>query len=673
MVCSGGLDSEIRVWRGGECLTVLQGHQGSVLSMAVLDSGELVSGSQDATMRVWNRDGECVRTITGHGDTVRGLAVWPGVGLLSASHDQTARLWDATTGEALVTFAGHSALVYRVDVHPPTGLVATASEDNTCKVWRADGTCVQTIEHPGCVWDAAFLPNGDLATACSNGNTYLWSTDPSRRAADEVRAAFVAAIAERKEAAKGGGGEDGGGLPGGLNVESVESLQAPGAKDGATKVVRQDGVLMAYVWSAAAGSWECVGEVMGGPGGGDSNMVPSTKVHGGREWDFVFDVDVADGAPPLKLCMNRGDNPYDVADRFLGEYNLPDTYRQQVVGFILQNTGGTDAMPNPIGANPDPITGKGSYVPGGAGGVGSGGGGLKYCPMRTFLSIDNAPNAEGMEKKLREFCAASPGTVSPAQEAALADLTARAGQYVASPASPGQTLSAEEAGALGAAMAWPPQRVFPALDLLRCVARPPANAGAVAHVLPQIQDAIAAVMASDATAAKLTAAKALCAMFHHAPLRPWLVGNQGAFVGGFAACATADAKPALRLAVATLLLNFAAAMASSGAGSASAAAEVESQGISAVIELLNACPPDDQDSRFRGLVALGTFAGLSDGARVMAEAMGALDACQDAERVPGCQDRVREAAAEVRVVVGKTSGGSAPAAAAAHPDDDLYD
>lgn len=44
-------------------------------------------------------------------------------------------------------------------------------------------------------------------------------------------------------------------------------------------------------------------------------------------FDFVFDVDVEDGAPPRKLVLNRGDNPYDVADRFLITENLPVTYR----------------------------------------------------------------------------------------------------------------------------------------------------------------------------------------------------------------------------------------------------------------------------------------------------------------------------------------------------------
>lgn len=36
---------------------------------------------------------------------------------------------------------------------------------------------------------------------------------------------------------------------------------------------------------------------------------------GGAEWDFVFDVDIEEGAPPRKLALNVEDNPYIVADR----------------------------------------------------------------------------------------------------------------------------------------------------------------------------------------------------------------------------------------------------------------------------------------------------------------------------------------------------------------------
>lgn len=51
----------------------------------------------------------------------------------------------------------------------------------------------------------------------------------------------------------------------------------------------------------------------GGPGG--DTVAAGTQFHAGQQYDFVFDVDVADGVPPLKLPVNKGDNPYDAADK----------------------------------------------------------------------------------------------------------------------------------------------------------------------------------------------------------------------------------------------------------------------------------------------------------------------------------------------------------------------
>lgn len=63
------------------------------------------------------------------------------------------------------------------------------------------------------------------------------------------------------------------------------------------------------------GQWEKVGEVVGGPDAGDTVGV-GAKWHAGQQWDFVFDVDFADNQAPKKLACNRGDNPYDVAERY---------------------------------------------------------------------------------------------------------------------------------------------------------------------------------------------------------------------------------------------------------------------------------------------------------------------------------------------------------------------
>jgi hypothetical protein len=76
---------------------------------------------------------------------------------------------------------GHTALIYSLAA-TADGLVASGSEDSSAKVWRAEtGECLQSIEHPGCVWDVAFLRSGDLATGCSDANVRVWTTADERK------------------------------------------------------------------------------------------------------------------------------------------------------------------------------------------------------------------------------------------------------------------------------------------------------------------------------------------------------------------------------------------------------------------------------------------------------------------------------------------------------------
>ena len=59
-------------------------------------------------------------------------------------------------------------------------------------------------------------------------------------------------------------------------------------------------------------TWQLEGQVTGAS---DNNMDMGRKTHGGQEWDYVFDVDVEEGQPPLKMPCNKDENPYAVAER----------------------------------------------------------------------------------------------------------------------------------------------------------------------------------------------------------------------------------------------------------------------------------------------------------------------------------------------------------------------
>lgn len=85
--------------------------------------------------------------LSNPGTSCRGLALLEGVGVVSASHDMTLKLWDFQ-GNIVSDLIGHTAIVYSVATSS-SGLVASASEDNTARVWTPDGACLATIPHPG--------------------------------------------------------------------------------------------------------------------------------------------------------------------------------------------------------------------------------------------------------------------------------------------------------------------------------------------------------------------------------------------------------------------------------------------------------------------------------------------------------------------------------------------
>lgn len=62
----------------------------------------------------------------------------------------------------------------------------------------ADGVCVQSIEHPGCVWDAKFLDNGDIVTACSDGVVRFWTSQQDRIADPQYLESYVSQLSQYK-------------------------------------------------------------------------------------------------------------------------------------------------------------------------------------------------------------------------------------------------------------------------------------------------------------------------------------------------------------------------------------------------------------------------------------------------------------------------------------------
>lgn len=317
-IVTASQDSHICVWRNFKLLKTLSGHISSVLSLAALENSEFLSGGADGTIRHWCSKYGCLNTLQAHTDTVRSLCRVPNLGFLSASHDTTAKLW-STQYKPECTFIGHTSLVYSIHFFHSSErncFVVTSSEDRSCKIWNIRGECVQTIVHPGCVW-SVLMKGTILLTACSDGIVRKFTSSESLLG---PRAGGFLTKLEHTENSQ-------------MKINSAGSdskiLSEPGSFDGQVEVrTDKNGKSNAYIWKVAFQQWELLGEVI--------TESPSHDKHMKRN-DYIFDIDVQDGVPPLKLTFSSGQNPASVAEEWLQTHMLPFSYKEKIVEFLLQN------------------------------------------------------------------------------------------------------------------------------------------------------------------------------------------------------------------------------------------------------------------------------------------------------------------------------------------------
>lgn len=93
-------------------------------------------------------------------------------------------------------------------------------------------------------------------------------------------------------------------------------------------MVREGKSAVVYSWSQSKNLWEKIGDVMGGSGGSQASS--GKQLYGGIEYDYVFSVDIEDGAPPLKLPYNSGQDPWVVAQKFIEDNQLSQLFLDQV-------------------------------------------------------------------------------------------------------------------------------------------------------------------------------------------------------------------------------------------------------------------------------------------------------------------------------------------------------
>ncbi|KOS19465.1 Ubiquitin homeostasis protein lub1 [Escovopsis weberi] len=458
---SGGWDGQARVWSLGKWETelMLGGHEGmAVWGVVALDETTVVTGCADKNIRVFDltqsKDGEVMPKATIYTpDVVRALCKVPdnhpsGADIVSASNDGTLRLWKLN-GQQVSQLSGHDSFVYSL-TSLPSGELVSSGEDRTVRIWRGD-ECVQTITHPAIsVWTVAANPQtGDIISGASDGVARIFTRRPEQVADQETLREFEESVKSSSIPQQQVGNINKEKLPGPDFLTSKA-----GTKEGQVQMILEgNGSITAHQWSMSQQQWINVGTVVDAVGSTGKKVE-----YNGQSYDYVFDVDIEDGKPPLKLPYNLSENPYERATKFLNDNELPISYLDNVAKFITENTkGATLGQPTP--SNGPHEQGESAPSP------------PKALPQREYLSI-SAAKYDGMFNKItsinktmissgRKDVALNPGEANLLQSCREA--------LEASKAIPAPALDV----IAKIVTQWPYSERLAGLDLLRCVAKSP--------------------------------------------------------------------------------------------------------------------------------------------------------------------------------------------------------
>uniref|UniRef100_A0A8C4HYB8 Phospholipase A-2-activating protein n=1 Tax=Dicentrarchus labrax TaxID=13489 RepID=A0A8C4HYB8_DICLA len=581
---------------------------------------------------------------TGHEDCVRGLAVISNTEFFSCSNDTSIRRW-LVTGECVQVYYSHTNYIYSVAVFPNNQDFISTGEDRTLRIWK-QGECTQTIRLPAqSVWCCCILPNGDIAIGASDGIIRVFTEAEDRMASAEDLQAFEDELSKTTIDPKTGDLGD-------IKIEDLpgrEHLNEPGNRDGQTRLIKDGQKVEAYQWSVSDGRWMKIGDVVGG----SNEQTSKSVMYEGKEYDYVFTIDVNEGGPSMKLPYNVAEDPWLTAHNFLQKNDLSPMFLDQVANFIIQNTKGHEVGPaQPAGG--DPFTGGARYIPGASDGpvvdprthgarhlcfvfnplmlhslvytplYSAGGGAYSSAALRQTATNIYFPKTDGVTfeqasvpqiiAKLKELNGGAPQEHKLSEE--ILESLDRLLVSVSEATSPKPPPTIQQVNLLWKASHWPEDIVFPVLDIMRLAVRHPLVNESLCGEAEGVQlcNHLLSLMRPEGRPAnQMLALRTLCNCFSGRHGRALLMAQRETVLSRAADLATVCNKN-IHIALATLVLNYAGCLHSQPD------LEGKAQCLSVASRALETV--QDKEAVFRLLVALGTTVASDQTAQDLARSLG---------------------------------------------------
>lgn len=309
-------------------------HSESVNDVLFLPNNGFLTASSDKTIILWDLSDPAIgpmqiRAFNGHEDCVRGLLQLEGDAntFLSISNDQTVRMWELSTGSTLRIFLGHTHFIFSIARLGNSGQFITGGEDKTLMIWNKNkAEPNQTIKVPvTTIWSIIALDEFTFVAGASDGKLYVFTKRPDfvtneLLVFEEMFARENVIPFENVKHLK--------------LFEEDSLLNLPAQKDGEQRLIRSvdDNKVLVYNYNKPANKWEVTGHV--------SEYVHQEEYDSlgrvffnGQYYDEVLNVKLF--KKTFKLAINRDEDPWLVASRFLQSHNMEPELVEVIVQSIV--------------------------------------------------------------------------------------------------------------------------------------------------------------------------------------------------------------------------------------------------------------------------------------------------------------------------------------------------
>lgn len=183
---SGSFDCSAKVWNMQNylCILTLTGHEGPITSVDT-QSGQILTASEDKTIKIWDTTGQLIHTLEGHVQGVyEARLTLDCKKIISCSKDSTVKIWDLQKGVEIACLTKHETHVVSVCISPDGKKFASCGEKDLIVVWDLQTYDIEIeLKAPDALKSLKFSSDGNfLVHTFNNGHyTTLWDLNLKRQ------------------------------------------------------------------------------------------------------------------------------------------------------------------------------------------------------------------------------------------------------------------------------------------------------------------------------------------------------------------------------------------------------------------------------------------------------------------------------------------------------------